>query len=100
MLGVLKKKTAEESSSPPRVMDTMKGLLQNLQVKKNAQHFQGRLSWRGHWRQGPLYGEIEIEKGNIELDVCQPWINLATLDSKHLFLPTPLLLELAFCDEF
>lgn len=81
-------------------MDTMKGLLQNLQVKKNAQHFQGRLSWRGHWRQGPLYGEIEIEKGNIELDVCQPWINLATLDSKHLFLPTPLLLELAFCDEF
>ena len=95
-----KKKTAEESSSPPRVMDTMKGLLQNLQVKKNAQHFQGRLSWRGHWRQGPLYGEIEIEKGNIELDVCQPWINLATLDSKHLFLPTPLLLELAFCDEF
>ena len=78
----------------------MKGLLQNLQVKKNAQHFQGRLSWRGHWRQGPLYGEIEIEKGNIELDVCQPWINLATLDSKHLFLPTPLLLELAFCDEF
>lgn len=81
-------------------MDTMKGLLQNLQVKKNAQHFQGRLSWRGHWRQGPLYGEIETEKGNIELDVCQPWINLATLDSKHLFLPTPLLLELAFCDEF
>lgn len=81
-------------------MDTMKGLLQNLQVKKNAQHFQGRLSWRGHWRQGPLYGEIEIEKGNIELDVCQPWINLATLDSKHLFLPPPLLLELAFCDEF
>ena len=50
--------------------------------------------------QGPLHGEIEIEKGNIELDVCQPWINLATLDSKHLFLPTPLLLELAFCDEF
>lgn len=99
MLGVLKK-TAEENSSPPRVMDTMKGLLQNLQVKKNAQHFQGLLSWRGHWMQGPLHGEIEIEKGNIELDVCQPWINLATLDSKHLFLPTPLLLELAFCDEF
>lgn len=94
MLGVLKKKKiAEESSSLPRVMDTMKRLLQNLQVKKNAQHFQGLLSWRGHWKLGPLHGEIEIEKGNIELDVCQPQINLGILDSKHLFLPTPLLLE-------
>ena len=51
-------------------MDTMKRLLQNLQMKKNAQHFQGLLSWRGHWKLGPLHGEIEIEKGNIELDVC------------------------------
>lgn len=89
----VKQKIAEESSSPPRVMDTMKGLLQNLQVKKNAQRFQGLLSWRGQWKQGPLHGEIEIEKGNIKLDVCQPQINLGTLDSKHIFLPTPLLLE-------